>query len=61
MRLSQLLFALSGVAGIVARRAPLGRRDDNPPPETAENKTTVAPKRFILEFAKVSLKTAFVE
>lgn len=54
MRLSQIFLALSGVAGIIAQRAPLSRRDDNPPPETAENKTTVAPKRYILEFAEVS-------
>ncbi|KAI8173579.1 Minor extracellular protease vpr [Colletotrichum sp. SAR 10_75] len=51
MHLSRLLLAVSGVTGAVALRDhPLMRRADDNAPETAVNKTTVEPKRFIVEF-----------
>ena len=59
MRLPKLITVLSAVTGVLAQKAPLRRRDDNPAPETAGNRTTVAPKRFILEFAQVSLEKHF--
>ncbi|TIC91197.1 Minor extracellular protease vpr [Colletotrichum higginsianum] len=52
MHLSRLLLVATGVGGVLARLDhPLMRRaDDDNAPETAANKTTVEPKRFIVEF-----------
>ncbi|OLN97913.1 Minor extracellular protease vpr 3 [Colletotrichum chlorophyti] len=51
MHLSRLFIALGGVTAVVAfRDNPLMRRADDDGPETAANKTTIEPKRFIIEF-----------
>lgn len=56
MHLSTLLLAATSVVGIAAQsNHPLMRRADDNAPETAANKTTVEPKRFIVEFDKVRL------
>ncbi|KAK1999421.1 serine endopeptidase [Colletotrichum falcatum] len=53
MRLSRILLVATGVIGAVANRdRPFMRRADNDAPETAVNKTTVEPRRFIVEFNK---------
>ncbi|KAK1713976.1 serine endopeptidase [Colletotrichum lupini] len=53
MHLSTLLLAATSVVGIAAQsNHPLMRRADDNAPETAANKSTVEPKRFIVEFDK---------
>ncbi|GKT51113.1 minor extracellular protease vpr [Colletotrichum spaethianum] len=53
MQLSRLLLTVTGVVSAIAHRDhPLMRRADDNAPDTAANKTTVEPKRFIVEFDK---------
>ncbi|KAJ0384279.1 hypothetical protein COL922a_008695 [Colletotrichum nupharicola] len=62
MHLSRLLLAVSGVTGAVALRDhPLMRRADDNAPETAVNKTTVEPKRFIVEFNQAADASAVAD